>query len=77
MAEFANYADLTIISNTTYNHTNQPGADKSVRLSGVDDYKSEAIGLAKSMKVLPGDTVKMEVFVKYIEPHQQQFYRSK
>ncbi|ELR68720.1 hypothetical protein C900_05903 [Fulvivirga imtechensis AK7] len=58
--DFANYGEVTRVNSTLYNHTS--GGSYSERLSGVD---GETIGLAKSLAVFPGDTVKMEVYAKY------------
>ena len=63
--DFQNYGDAVIIPSTLYNHTNSAGADKAVRLSGI---AGEIIGLAKSMAVVPGDAVHMEVYGKYWSP---------
>ena len=63
--DFQNYGDAVIIPSTLYNHTNSAGADKSVRLSGI---AGEIIGLAKSIAVVPGDAVHMEVYGKYWSP---------
>jgi RHS repeat-associated protein len=46
------------------NHTEGAESEYSMRLSG--GY-GENIGLAKSISVMPGDTVRMEVFGKYID----------
>lgn len=47
-----------------------PGAEElgtghATRLSG---YENERYGLAKSLSVMPGDVVRIEVFAKYIDP---------
>lgn len=47
-----------------YNHT--PGGSKSQRLNAANT--NEIIGLAKSLKVIPGDTISMEVYAKYFTP---------
>ncbi len=67
-AEFLNYDQITKITNTMYNHTPDTevaGANKSLRLSGAT---GEVIGLAKSLAVVPGDVVAMEVYAKYFSP---------
>ena len=61
--DFQNYGDAVIIPSIDYNHTDSIGADKSVRLSGG---AGEVIGLAKSLAVVPGDVIDMEVYVKYL-----------
>jgi hypothetical protein len=52
------------ISSEMLNHTEGAESEYSMRLSG--GY-GENIGLAKSISVMPGDTVRMEVFGKYID----------
>lgn len=51
-------------NSTLYNHT--VGGSKSQRLSAAN--ANEVIGLTKSLKVIPGDTVNMEVWAKYFTP---------
>ncbi|ELR68721.1 hypothetical protein C900_05904 [Fulvivirga imtechensis AK7] len=58
--DFANYGAVKRVNSTLYNNTT--GGSYSGRLSGVD---GETIGLAKSLAVFPGDTVRMEVYAKY------------
>lgn len=62
--QFIGYDEVVRISADMLNHT--PGAESSyvMRLSG--GY-GENVGLAKSISVMPGDTVRMEVFGKYID----------
>ena len=62
--QFIGYEEVVRISADMLNHT--PGAESSyaMRLSGGF---GENIGLAKSISVMPGDTVRMEVFGKYID----------
>jgi RHS repeat-associated protein len=62
--QFIGYEEVVRISADMLNHT--PGAESSyvMRLSG--GY-GENVGLAKSISVMPGDTVRMEVFGKYID----------
>ncbi|PSR52014.1 hypothetical protein AHMF7605_29125 [Adhaeribacter arboris] len=51
-------------TSSLYNHT-QSGV-RSQRLSGANE--KEVIGLAKSLQVMPGDTINMEVYAKYFTP---------
>lgn len=51
-------------NSTIYNHTT--GGTKSQRLSAAGD--REIIGLAKSLRVMPGDKINMEVYAKYFTP---------
>lgn len=49
---------------TAYNRT--PGGAKSQRLSAAN--QNETIGLAKGFKVVPGDTLDVEVYARYNSP---------
>jgi RHS repeat-associated protein len=57
------YDDVVKSSASLYNHT--PSGSKSERLSAAT--QKEIIGLAKSLKVMPGDEVKIDVWAKYTE----------
>ncbi|MFW5761316.1 MAG: RHS repeat domain-containing protein [Cyclobacteriaceae bacterium] len=59
--QFLNYDEATRVSATVFDHTDSANSNYSIRLSG------NKTGLAKSISVLPGDTVRMQVFAKYIE----------
>ena len=54
-------------STQTTSGTNSGNAGVSTRLSGRPD---EQYGLAKSLSVMPGDIVRIEVFAKYIDPNE-------
>lgn len=58
------YDNATIINNNLYNHT--ASGSKSQRLSGANT--DEIVGLARSLSVMPGDTVNIKVFGKYYTP---------
>ncbi|MDN5213341.1 DUF6443 domain-containing protein [Fulvivirgaceae bacterium BMA12] len=65
--DFQNYGDAVINNVNIYNHTPDTvvsGATRSQRLSGV---QGEVIGLAKSLAVVPGDVIDMEVYAKYLD----------
>ncbi|MCH7411790.1 DUF6443 domain-containing protein, partial [Belliella sp. DSM 111904] len=62
--QFIGYEDVTRIASTMMNHTDGYESEYAMRLSG--GY-GENMGLAKTVSVLPGDTVRMEVFGKYID----------
>ncbi len=65
--DFQNYGDAVINNVNIYNHTPDTvvtGATRSQRLSGVE---GEVIGLAKSLAVVPGDVIDMEVYAKYLD----------
>ena len=64
-AEFnPSYDNAVIVSTSLYNHTT--GGTKSQRLSAAN--QNEIIGLARSFKVVPGDTVSALVYAKYFTP---------
>ncbi len=82
--EFLYYDEAVTVHSEIFDHTNDgagggtggPGdplppdqttSDISTRLSG---NANEQFGLAKSLSVMPGDVVRVEVFVKYIDPDE-------
>jgi RHS repeat-associated protein len=64
-AEFPNYDSVFTSPAIVYNHTVEAGATRSVVLNGT---KGKQIGLAKNLKVVPGDIIDMELFAKYFVP---------
>ncbi|MCE2995043.1 MAG: hypothetical protein LW863_05580, partial [Flammeovirgaceae bacterium] len=58
------YDKANRISTTLYNHT--VGGEKSQRLSAAGS--NDIVGLAKSIYVVPGDTIKLSVYAKYYTP---------
>ncbi len=63
--EFINYDRVRIIHAKIFDNTHRGGsstANNSIRLSGSEN---EKIGLAKSLSVMPGDTITAEVYGKY------------
>jgi len=63
-ANFLYYNEAVKINSTIFDHTNGPSSHYSTRLNGTTN---ERYGLAKSLSVMPGDTVKMEVYAKYLD----------
>lgn len=64
----ASYTAASRIASPLYNHTRTADvadASRATRLSGV---QQEIIGLSKALQVSAGDSIKMEVFAKYLEP---------
>ncbi|MCG8308309.1 MAG: RHS repeat-associated core domain-containing protein, partial [Cytophagales bacterium] len=57
------YDNVTRVNASIYDHTDTPSSSYSLMLDG---QPGRIIGLARSMEVLPGDTVLMEVFGKYL-----------
>jgi RHS repeat-associated protein len=70
--EFLNYDDVVLKHSSIYDHTNDSNEISddgySVQLNGTD---SQRTGLAKSLSVMPGDKIKLEVFAKYFENAEQ------
>lgn len=64
--EFYNYTDLVTINCPLFDHTNEGTTFNSVRLIGGGS--TETTGLAKTLSVMPGDTIRAEVYVKYLDP---------
>src|SRR5690606_12894701 len=64
-ATFLRYAETTKINSALFDHTNNGDTRYAVRLNGSE---SERIGLARSLAVMTGDTVRAEVFAKYLDP---------
>ena len=64
--EFLYYDDVTKINSLIFDHTNSGSTQYSVRLNGT---VNEKIGLAKSLQVMPGDVIRMEVYAKYLDPN--------
>jgi RHS repeat-associated protein len=64
-SQFVYYDDAVKVDNPLFNHTPDAATHYSLRLNGTGD---ERIGLGKSLSVMPGDTVRMEVFAKYLDP---------
>lgn len=63
--DFPSYNSVTTSPVLMYNHTAEAGATTSVVLNGA---ANKQVGLAKSLKVVPGDIIDIEVYAKYFEP---------
>lgn len=67
--EFVNYDRVRIVNNSPlFDHTNDGAANpegSSIRMSGGQAY--ETVGLIKTLSVMPGDVVNMEVWAKYLD----------
>lgn len=63
-SKFFRYENARRINSSLFDHTNGTGTGYAQRLNGSTN---ERYGLAKSLSVMPGDTVNMEVFVKYVD----------
>jgi hypothetical protein len=63
--EFLRYSNARRVGSSLFDHTNADSTGFAQRLSGRTD---EIYGLAKSLSVMPGDTIKVEVYAKYVDP---------
>ena len=69
-AAFPNYDEMTRINSKMFDHTGEEDSQYSIRLSGAE---GEKIGLVKSLAVMTGDTIRAEVFGKYLDPEQENY----
>jgi RHS repeat-associated protein len=63
--EFKYYSEAVIVNSEIFDHTNAGTTYYSTRLNGSE---KERYGLAKSLSVMPGDTINASVWVKYVDP---------
>ncbi|GHN02378.1 hypothetical protein WSM22_38670 [Cytophagales bacterium WSM2-2] len=63
-SKFLRMDDARIINSALFDHTHNGTTAYSERLSGSANEKN---GIARSISVMPGDTIKMEVFAKYVD----------
>src|SRR5690554_6837467 len=64
-ATFLRYAETTKINSTLFDHTGNGDTHYAIRLNGSEN---ERIGLAKSLAVMTGDTIRAEAYAKYLDP---------
>jgi RHS repeat-associated protein len=64
-SKFLYYDEAVKIDFDLFNHTQGTSTKYSARLNGTE---AERTGLAKSLSVMPGDTVRMDVWAKYLDP---------
>lgn len=62
-AQFLEYDNTTRVAASVFDHTNKNDSKYALRLGGGPN---ESMGPAKSISVMPGDTVRMAVYGKYI-----------
>ena len=62
--KFLRYSDARLVNSDLFDHTRNGQTAYSERLSGSANEKT---GVARSISVMPGDTIKMEVFAKYVD----------
>jgi RHS repeat-associated protein len=66
--QFFRYDRVRIVnSSALFDHTNGTANGSSIRLSGGENEKT---GLVKTLSVMPGDVVNMEVYAKYLDKNQ-------
>ena len=64
--QFLYYDEAVKVNSTIFDHTDVGPTWYSTRLNGSTN---ERFGLAKSLSVMPGDTVRAEVYAKYLDPN--------
>ena len=68
-AQFERYDKVRIVnSSPLFDHTNSPSTGSAIRLSGNDHEKT---GLVKTLSVMPGDVIQMEVYAKYLDTDEE------
>jgi RHS repeat-associated protein len=63
-SKFLYYSEAVIVNFDLFDHTNAGATHYSTRLNGS---ANERTGLAKSISVMPGDTIRAEVYAKYLD----------
>jgi RHS repeat-associated protein len=70
--KFLRMDDARLINSTLFDHTyeNQtPPGDGSAYSERLNGTSNEVNGVARSISVMPGDTINMEVYAKYVDPN--------
>ncbi len=65
-SKFLRYDNAKRVFTALFDHTNGTAPGYSERLNGSTN---EKFGLAKSISVMPGDTLRLEVYGKYLDPN--------
>ena len=65
-SKFLRYDNAKRVFTALFDHTNGTAPGYSERLNGSTN---EKFGLAKSLSVMPGDTLRLEVYGKYLDPN--------
>jgi hypothetical protein len=65
-SKFLYYNEAVKINYAIYDHTNAGGTYYATRLTGGST--NEKFGLTKTLSVMPGDKISMEVYAKYLDP---------
>jgi RHS repeat-associated protein len=66
-SKFLYYNEAVKINYAIYDHTNAGGTYYATRLTGGST--NEKFGLTKTLSVMPGDKISMEVYAKYLDPN--------
>jgi RHS repeat-associated protein len=66
-ASFLYYNEAVKINYDKFDHTNAGGTYYATRLTGGST--NEKFGLTKTLSVMPGDKISMEVYAKYLDPN--------
>ncbi len=66
-SDFLRYEFARRVRSPLFDHTRRDVGGHATRLSGT---ANEKYGLARSLNVMPGDTIKMEVFAKYVDTNR-------
>ena len=69
LGQFLYLNEAVLIKSDLFNHTPNSATKVSTRLSGHDGTngtKAERVGLERSISVMPGDVINMEVYAKYL-----------
>jgi RHS repeat-associated protein len=64
-SKFLRYELAKRVNSILFDHTNGTATGYAVRLNGT---ANERNGLAYSLSVMPGDTIRMEAYAKYVDP---------
>ncbi|MBI1767666.1 MAG: peptidoglycan DD-metalloendopeptidase family protein [Bacteroidetes bacterium] len=62
--QFLRYDDARVLNSTLFDHTHNGTTAYSERLSGSANEKT---GIARSISVMPGDVINLEVYAKYVD----------
>ncbi len=62
-SKFLRYSDAKRVNSILFDHTNGASTGYAERLNGTSN---EKFGVARSLSVMPGDTLKLEVYGKYV-----------
>lgn len=67
-AQFLHYDEAVLVDHPLFDHTHDGTAAASNKATRLTGGAYERYGLARSMRVMPGDRLNMEVYAKYLDP---------